>query len=57
MKRIFAFLLVVVMVMSFAACGGKKTDSNTTVPETTVPETTGPDASVYHSRTSLVYTS
>lgn len=45
MKRIFAFLLVVVMVMSFAACGGKKTDSNTTVPETTVPETTGPDAS------------
>ena len=45
MKRIFAFLLVVVMVMSFAACGGKKTDSNTTVPETTVPVTTGPDAS------------
>lgn len=57
MKRIFAMMLIVVMVMSFAACGGKKTEDN----QTTVPETTAPDAvtdevsvtyfSIYYSET------
>lgn len=47
MKRIFALMLIVVMVMSFAACGGKKTEDNqTTVPETTAPDVTTDEVSV-----------
>ena len=45
MKKLLAFLLAVVMVMSFAACGSDKPAETTApkTPETTVPETTVPE--------------
>ena len=50
MKKIFALLLALAMVLSFAACGGDKpvetSAPETTVPETTVPETTVPETTV-----------
>lgn len=43
MKKFFALLLAVVMVLSLAACGEKPAE---TEPDTTEPETTGPEYSV-----------
>ena len=43
MKKLFAMLLAVLMVVSLAACGGDvKGETETTAPETTAPETTEP---------------
>ena len=39
MKRFYALLLTAVMVLSLAACGGKKTETSGTT--TAAPETSG----------------
>ena len=45
-KQISAFLLALIMVLSFAACANEEVTPTTTEPATTAPETTVPDTTV-----------
>lgn len=48
MKKVISMLLVVVMLLAMAACGGQKTEESTapesTAPESTAPESTAPES-------------